>query len=127
MFALRAGDGGVALADAEHVLVRNERWHLLERDRTRWRATARDPAAPSTAANLIELATRAAEVMLAAGAPDFACARYVRAERDDVLDVRFERCPGRPWIGVWIRDVTRLVRAERELAIARGALEVSQR
>jgi hypothetical protein len=117
LFALRATGAALALADGEHVLLRNGRWHVIERDRTAWRATARDPAAPPGAPTLDRLATAAARTLLSRGAPAIVVGRYERPARGDVFDVRFERLTdGRKRaVGVHVLDVTRLVVAEREL------------
>jgi hypothetical protein len=116
-FALQVSDAAYAIADGEHVLFRNGRWHVLERDRTPWRATARDPAAPPAAPTLVHLATAAAQSLLRGrGSPDHAAARYERRDRGDTFDVKFERLAGRRIVGVAIRDVTRLVTAERKAA-----------
>ena len=74
----------------------------------------------------MHLAVEAARALLACSAPAVAVGRYERPERGDIFDVRFERtaAPGREVLGVSVRDVTRLVVAERDLRRAarpRGA------
>ncbi len=118
LFTMRSADVAVALVNPDQVLVRNGRWQVLERDRTRWRATARDPDAPAEGATLLHLATDAARALLRRSAPEAVAGRYERPERGDVFDVRFERIESHDTIGVLVRDVTRLVTAERGL---RGA------
>ncbi len=120
LFTLRAADVAVALVNPEQVLVRNGRWQVLERDRTRWRATAREPDAPAERPTLLHLATDAARVLLRRSAPASATGRYERPERGDVFDVRFERIESNDTVGVVVRDVTRLVTAERDLGRLRG-------
>jgi hypothetical protein len=122
-FVMRVGDLACATASPEQVIVRSARWTSLERDRTPWRAVARDAAAPSSAPTLLHLATAAARALLAASGPPFAAARYERPERGDFFDLRVERIPDQTLIGLCVRDVTRVVVAERDLQSARRLLE----
>jgi hypothetical protein len=120
LFALRTCRSALAICDSERVLYRNRAWFKLEHDRTPWRATARDPLAPTTAPTLMHLATDAAQGLLARAARPYALSRYERPARGDVFDVRMERmtAAGRRVVGVCVTNVTRLVAAERRTTSA---------